>query len=103
MNLNGVGQIWTAYTPQHLGGALEASPRGETSVKDAFLAWAKMTTSERMRANILSSMGLTEDELAAMPAWERGKVETRIKEMVAAKVRAAAERGETGLVLDRTV
>lgn len=103
MNVNGIGQTWTTHAPQPSSGALETSPLGKASAKDEFLAWAKMTPSERMRANMLSSMGLDEDKLAAMSEAEREKIEAKIKEMIEAKVRQDMEKGKTGIVVDQKV
>ncbi|HEY4344629.1 MAG TPA: hypothetical protein VGN05_09815, partial [Parvibaculum sp.] len=52
------------------------------SVKEEFLAYAKMSPMERLRASILKQMGLTEDSLKSMPSEERLKVENAIKEKV---------------------
>jgi hypothetical protein len=101
MNVNGVGQTGTSYAPQAASGALGATALGKTSAKDEFLAWAKMTPGERMRANMLSSMGLDESKLAGMSEEEREKIEAKIKEMIEVKVREDMEKGKKGVVVDQ--
>lgn len=49
-----------------------------SSVQDKFLELAKMTPAERMRASILSSMGITEEQLASMPPEQRKAIEQKI-------------------------
>jgi hypothetical protein len=46
-----------------------------------------MTPAQRMHANLLASMGLDEDKLAAMSDKEREKVEAKIREMIEEKIK----------------
>src|ERR1700741_518048 len=66
-------------TPTPKGGAIESPV---DSVEEQFLNYARMSPGERMRASILGSMGLTEDDLSAMSAADRQKVEDKIKQMI---------------------
>jgi hypothetical protein len=102
MNISGVGQS-CAFTPAtgSTGASAVAGASG-SSAADEFRAWARMTPAERMRANILSLMGLDESKLAAMSEKEREKVEAKTREMIEAKVREDAEK-KTGVLVDRTV
>jgi hypothetical protein len=56
------------------------------SAADEFLAMMKKTPEERLRDNILKSMGLTEDELEGMPPEQRKAVEAKIQEMIKEKI-----------------
>jgi hypothetical protein len=47
---------------------------------------------EKARAEALSSMGLTEDDLAAMPADMRQRIEKKIEEIVEAAIEAATDK-----------
>jgi hypothetical protein len=67
---------------------------------DQFQAYAKMTPAERMRASILSSMGLTEDDLKAMTPDQRQAVEQKIEKMIQDAAMQAAEKKSTGLLAD---
>jgi len=102
MNVSGVGQSYS-YAPAASAGSGGLSAVPKPSAKDDFLAWAKMTPGERMRANMLSSMGLDEKKLAAMSEDEREKIEAKIKEMIEVKVRQDMEKGKTGVVVDQKV
>ncbi len=66
-------------------------PEEEThSVVDEFLEFASMSYEEKVRAMILKSAGVTEEELAAMSPEERAKIEEKIRE----KVEEAVNNGE---------
>jgi hypothetical protein len=52
------------------------------SLEQQFLDYAKMSPIERMRANILKSMNLTESDVANMSPQEQQKVEDIIKEKI---------------------
>ena len=68
------------------------------SVEEQFLKYARMSPAERMRASILGSMGLTEDDLSAMSAADRQKVEDKIKQMIEQKIKEAQK--EKGQLVD---
>jgi hypothetical protein len=103
MNVNGIGQTGTSYAPQASSGSAGLAAVAKPSAKDEFLKWAQMTPGERMRANMLSSMGLDEAKLAAMSEEEREKIEAQIREMIEVKVRADVENGKTGVMVDQKV
>lgn len=102
MNVGGIGQNFS-YAPATSAGSGGLSAVPKPSAKDEFLAWAKMTPGERMRANMLSSMGLDESKLAGMSEEERETIEAKIKEMIEVKVREDMEKGKTGVVVDQKV
>jgi hypothetical protein len=78
-----------------------ASTKPDTARQD-FLAFSKMTPAEKMRAMILGSMGLTEDQLKAMDPKERQKIEDKIKALIREQVERLVEKG-TGLAVDLKV
>jgi hypothetical protein len=78
--------------------ATPANSKADTAVQD-FMAFAKMTPAEKMRASILGSMGLTEDGLKGMDPKERAKVEEKIKALIQQKVEQSVEK-KTGVVID---
>ena len=93
MSISGVGQSSYAYSSTTSGTASGASAGSQADrVKSDFLKWANMTPAQRMRANILSSMGLTEEQVAAMSPKERQKVEEKIREMIEEKLRHSDKR-----------
>jgi hypothetical protein len=67
------------------------------SVAGNFLKYAKMSPLERMRANILKGMNMTEDQLSALSLQERQKVEDQIKDQVK---KLMANNGGTDRLVD---
>ncbi|RZN21103.1 hypothetical protein CWO90_33705 [Bradyrhizobium sp. Leo121] len=61
-------------------------PARETSlgnnVEQEFLKYAHMNPIDRMRANILKSMGLTEQDVQNMTPQQRQAVEQKIKDLI---------------------
>ena len=74
---------------------------GAPSPKEEFLEFARMTPAQKMRAQILGAMGLTEDDLRAMDDKERLQIEERIKEMIKEQVENDATK-KTGVIVDVT-
>jgi hypothetical protein len=68
------------------------------SVVQQFLDYAKMSPMERMRAEILKSMGLTEDDLKKMSPEQQKAVEQKIEQIIKQKLEKNA--GQTGQVVD---
>lgn len=58
-----------------------AAPSGN-SVSDEFLKRAKMSLAEQIRAQILESLGLSEEDLKAMDADQRKAVEDDIRQAI---------------------
>ncbi len=77
------GQVATPKTQvetQQLGTAKEKSD-GENAV-DEFLDFTGKSWEERIRTMILRSLGLKEEDLAAMSSEDREKIEAKIKEKI---------------------
>ena len=71
------------------------------SVEQKFLEYAKMTPAERMHAQMLSQLGITEDQFKAMDPAAQQKIEEKIRDMI----KKQAENGNdkrTGLITDKT-
>lgn len=58
------------------------APAAAKSVTAEFLEWSKMSPAERIRAQILGELGLTEESLAALPPAEREVIEAEIREAI---------------------
>lgn len=80
-----VAEPSTAVNAQVIGQTDDTSDTD--SAKQEFLDFMAMDPQARMRAQMLGGMGLTEEQLAAMPADERKKIEDRIHEMIEAKIK----------------
>jgi hypothetical protein len=68
--------------------------------------FVKMTPAQRIRAALLEKLGLTEDELGAMPPDERAAVEAKMRELIQQQMQEAqAKQGgtsQTGQWIDTT-
>lgn len=74
------------------GWQAEQRPRGESlapsgdnsssGVADEFRKFMAMTPAEKLRYSVLSDMGITEEELAAMPPEKREQIEQKIEELI---------------------
>ncbi|ADG09915.1 hypothetical protein [Caulobacter segnis] len=81
--------------------ASTSSPIGEPSAKDEFLKFQSKSPAEKMRAMMLAKLGVTEEQLKAMPPEERKKIEDKLKDMVKQQVQNdIGKKGQTGLVAD---
>lgn len=78
---------------QEVGLESQSGPESlERSAKDIFLDYMKKSPAERMMEDILRSMGLTKEDLAAMTPEERAKVEARIKEKIDAAMQEQTDQ-----------
>jgi hypothetical protein len=81
--------------------ASTSSSVGEPSAKDEFLKFQSKSPAEKMRAMMLAKLGVTEEQLKAMPPEERKKIEDKLKDMVKEQVQNdIGKKGQTGLVAD---
>jgi hypothetical protein len=72
------------------------------SVVQQFLQYANMTPAQRMQADMLSQLGLTEDQFKAMTPAEQQKVEAKIQQMIKQQAQQSSEK-RTGLITDISV
>ena len=104
MNVSGASAAMSpsraASRPVGTGGSTAAEEAGGSApatVASDFLKYAKMSPMERMRANLLKGMNLTEEQLGALPQDEQRKIEERIKDGIKKMV---SETGRTGQLVD---
>jgi hypothetical protein len=57
--------------------ALTAKPADSKTAEQKFLEWADMTPAERMHAQMLSQLGITEDQFKAMDPAAQQKIEEK--------------------------
>jgi hypothetical protein len=62
--------------------------------------YVNMTPAQRLRVDLLKKLGLTEDDLAAMPAAERQAVEAKLKDLVQQEMQKAQEAQRKGARVD---
>jgi hypothetical protein len=102
MNISGTSTAITWPTTKSIGtggtaAAKDASGQAPGDVAGDFLRYAKMSPMERMRANILKGMNLTEEQLGALPQDEQRKIEEKIKDSIRKMV---SDDGRTGQLVD---
>ncbi len=62
------------------------------SVEQQFLKYAQMSPMDRMRANILKSMGLTEEDLKNMSPDQQQMIKQKIKDLIEQQVQKNADK-----------
>jgi predicted phosphoribosyltransferase len=75
--------------------ALDKAITAPQSAEDKFLAYAKMTPAEKMRAALLSSMGITEDQLKNMSPDQQKEIEQKIEDQIKQAAQKQLEKGGT--------
>ena len=80
-------------SPSAVGG-LDTPDAAAQSVESQFKQLADMSPMERMRAQILQGMHLTESQLNALPADERKMVEDKIKDQIKQKMGGNTQAGQ---------
>lgn len=103
MTVSAAGAIMMQPTTGTKSSAASAgSSLAAPSAKDKFLDYMKMTPAERMEAAILEEMGLTKEDLEAMPPEQRKAIEDTIRERIKEKMKAAGG-DQKGMIADVTV
>ena len=67
-----------------------------------FLEYANMTPAQRLHAEMLFELGLTEDQYKAMSPADQQKVEAKIRDLVKKQADASNDK-RTGLITDISV
>lgn len=80
--------------------SLAAKP-AETAAQK-FLEYANMTPAQRLQAEMLSQLGLTEDQFKAMSPADQQKVMDKIRELIKQQVQNSGEQ-RTGQITDMSV
>jgi len=97
--LSRLDRLMAPKTEEPGGAGMTAAPT--KTAKDEFLDYAKMTPAQKMRASMLSKLGVTEEQLKAMDSKERQKIEDKIKEMIKAEIEGPdGDRKPKGMLVD---
>jgi hypothetical protein len=85
-SVTGFSPITSATLPQSVGSSASASASGTTSqgnsVVQGFLDYAKMSPAERMRENILKSLGMTEQQFEKLSPAQQQAVNQKIQQIM---------------------
>jgi hypothetical protein len=104
MSISGIGGSSAASgiypTSSNAGSSSAVSLIGAASPADEFLKYARMSPAERIRAAILEELGISEEELEAMPVAKREAMEKQIAEKIKEKIEQASEP-QTGMLVDK--
>jgi hypothetical protein len=79
--------------------ALSASP-AKTAAQQ-FEQWANMTPAQRLHAEMLAKLGLTEDQFKALPPAQQQKINDQIAQMIR-KQMGDTNDTRTGLITDKS-
>jgi hypothetical protein len=74
---------------------LAPSTTAPQSAEDKFLAFAKMSPADRMRAQMLAGMGLTEEQLKNMPSDQQKAIEQKIEQQLKQAAQKQLEKGQS--------
>jgi ABC-type transporter MlaC component len=77
------------------------SAKAAKTAAQQFLAYANMTPAQRLHAEMLAKLGLTEDQFKAMSPAQQQKVEEQITDMIK-KQMADSNDTRTGMITDKT-
>jgi hypothetical protein len=80
--------------PAGIATAKASGSQASVDTQGDFLKYAKMSPMDRMRAGILKSMDLTEEQLGALPQDARQKVEDQIKDSIRKMVSNEGPKGQ---------
>lgn len=101
-SVTGFSPVTNAILPQNVGSAGSASASGTTSQGDSvvqdFLDYAKMTPAQRMRDEILKSLGLTEQQFKELSPAQQQAVNQKIEQIMQQQIQQNA--GKTGQLVD---
>jgi hypothetical protein len=86
--------------PASVATSLAAKP-AETAAQK-FLEYANMTPAERLQAEMLNQLGLTEDQFKAMDPADQQKVMDKIRELIKQQAQNSGDP-RTGLLTDMSV
>lgn len=81
--------------------SLSAKPAEAKSVAQKFLEYAKMTPAERMHAQMLAQLGLTEDQFKAMSPADQQKIEDKIRDMIKQQAENGGDK-RAGIITDKS-
>ncbi len=97
---------FTGFSPTSAFTAPQPSPPTVTakpaqSAAQKFLEYAKMTPAERVHAQMLAKLGLTEDQFKAMSPADQQKIEDKIRDMIKKQLDNSSSK-PTGMILDKS-
>jgi hypothetical protein len=101
-SVTGLSPVTSTILPQNVGSAASASASGITSQGDSvvqdFLDYAKMSPMERMREEILKSLGLTDQQFKELSPAQQQAVNQKIEQIMQQQLQQNS--GKTGQLVN---
>jgi hypothetical protein len=99
--LGGLSSALASSSSSSSSTTLSASAAAAKTAAQQFMAYANMTPAQRMQAEMLSQLGITEDQFKAMPPAEQQKVEAKIQQMIKQQLDDTNDK-RTGMITDKS-
>ena len=77
------------------------SAKAAKTAAQQFQEYASMTPAQRLHAEMLAKLGLTEDQFKAMSPADQQKVEDKIRDMIKKQLSESNDQ-RTGMITDKT-
>ena len=90
-----------SYPASSKSSATAISPSAAKTAAQQFQQYANMTPAQRLHAQMLAKLGLTEDQFKAMSPADQQKVEDKIRDMIKQQLADNNDK-RTGLITDKT-
>ncbi len=102
ISFSGVSPTSSSSVPQSSQSSTSLNAKAAKTAAQQFLEYANMTPAERLHAQMLAKLGLTEDQFKAMDPAAQQKVEDKIREMIKQQLSESSDK-RTGMITDKTV
>lgn len=102
MSVTSTGFLPTSMFPAPAKTTATVAAKPASTAEQKFLEYAKMTPAERLHAQMLAELGLTEDQFKAMSPADQQKVEDKIRDLIKKQVDNGGEK-RAGMITDKSV
>jgi hypothetical protein len=102
MSVSYTGFSPTSVFPSQTTRSTTLTAKPAQTAEQKFLEYAKMTPAERLHAQMLAELGLTEDQFKAMSPADQQKIEDKIRDMIKKQVDNGPDK-RTGMITDKSV
>jgi hypothetical protein len=89
----------TSVSPSTSGSAAAGLAAKPETAAQKFLEYANMTPAQRLQAEMLGQLGITEDQFKAMTPAEQQKVMDKVREMIKQQMQGSSDK-RTGMITD---
>jgi hypothetical protein len=100
VSVSGVSPV-SSLGAQSSQSSTSLSAKAAKTAAQQFLAYANMTPAQRLHAQMLAKLGLTEDQFKAMSPADQQKVEDKIRDMIKKQLSESNDT-RTGMITDKS-